>query len=135
MHHIDGLAAQVFLGSLLELGEGLVPVLRIGSPCYFKTVYSELSLPPRRDIDLQVVLPDCRKELLNRGTLTRWQVLVWLPIDLRGGIAVHGSGAGRRLTARSFVLTRRLQKVHCRSVSVLDPSQANERENFLPPRR
>ncbi len=77
---IDRLAANVSFRSLLQAREGLAPILGLGGPRYFPTVDGQLSFAPRSDVDLELVLPDGRKELLYRSALTNGQVLVWLPI-------------------------------------------------------
>ena len=68
-------------GGLLQVGEGLAPVLCLGSPRHLDAVYLELAFAPGCDVDLELVLANGRKELLDRGALAHREVLVCFPID------------------------------------------------------
>ena len=47
--------------------QGVASVLCLGSPRHLDAIYLQLAFAPGSDVDLELVLPDGRKELLDLG--------------------------------------------------------------------
>ena len=75
-------ARQVATGHLLELAEGLAPILGVLDVRDFPAVDLQMSLAPRSDIDLKLVASHGCEELLHGGALAYGKLLVGFPIDL-----------------------------------------------------
>jgi hypothetical protein len=68
-----GLRPQVLLGDLLEVAEGLAPVLGVIDVGDFAAVHSQMALAPGGDIYFKLVVADGCDEFLNRGALADGQ--------------------------------------------------------------
>ena len=77
---LQGLAARIPFGRLLQGGKGLAPILGFGCPCNLLAVHPQLALAPGSDADLEAIVAQGGEELLDRGALAHGHFLVRLPI-------------------------------------------------------
>src|SRR5262249_26132824 len=85
---IDRLATDISFRSLLEAGKCLAPIPGLGGPRYFPTVHGQLAFAPGSDVDLELLLPDLRKELLNRCAPTAGRSLFGSQVTVSRGMAI-----------------------------------------------
>ena len=73
---LDSLLLQILLGAVRELAEGLTSVFGIVDPRYFLAIDLQLAFAPRSDLDLELVVPNGRKEFLLGRALANGQGLI-----------------------------------------------------------